>query len=452
MLHARRFKDPVRGFAWPPTREDLELIEVVDAQTLRPVILQGDSSEASEATKPAEAAGATRSAGATGAIRLAGATRPVSQDLLKPVTPVLCNTGGTYAVDPEQTVPLPLSVVARRLARRVRIDPSWLIATGGALAIALSAYLSLWGSPSRAGAGAELEPVAPASQISPSYALPAAPFPGVEMTWSPPAANASSHPPVERPRSNGSPAVSPRLRSTRPAPAPAQQVTALRADAPHGRPVSAVATAATAAAAAAGATGTSRNEKLNEKQRPAQPRLLDTVGTLPVASTAASIPTMPLGPAAEPPSSVRVPVTPVSAPAVASPAPPGAPPEPGQPGQVGQPGKMGQTGQTQQQIVATLHQYERAYEQLDAKAVRAVWPSVDTRALARAFHDLKSQTLVFDRCDVDVARIQAVAACRGRATYETRAGEQASRTEPREWTFTLQKHDDAWRIVSASAR
>jgi len=104
-------------------------------------------------------------------------------------------------------------------------------------------------------------------------------------------------------------------------------------------------------------------------------------------------------------------------------------------------------------VRAALKEYERAYEQLDAKAVRAVWPSVDTRALERAFHDLKSQTLVFDRCDIDVARgSQAVAACSGRATYETRAGQQAARSEPREWTFTLQKSDEAWRIVSASAR
>jgi len=212
--------------------------------------------------------------------------------------------------------------------------------------------------------------------------------------------------------------------------------------------------------------------------------LLDTVRTRPVASVAASIPTKAAAPAAEAASSVRVPVTPVSAPEVAPPAPRGVPSEPRQPGQPGhseqsrqpeQPAQIGQaqigqppigqaqvgltqTGQTgqpqqpKQQIVATLHQYERAYEQLDAKAVRAVWPSVDARALERAFHDLKSQTLVFDRCDVDVARVQAKAACRGRATYETRAGQLSSRTEPREWTFTLQKHDDAWRIVSASAR
>lgn len=108
--------------------------------------------------------------------------------------------------------------------------------------------------------------------------------------------------------------------------------------------------------------------------------------------------------------------------------------------------------QMQQQIYAALHEYERGYERLDADAVRAVWPSVDARALARAFHDLKSQTLVFDRCDIDVARVQAVAACRGRATYQTRVGEQAARTESREWTFKLRKSDEAWQIVSASAR
>ena len=33
---------------------------------------------------------------------------------------------------------------------------------------------------------------------------------------------------------------------------------------------------------------------------------------------------------------------------------------------------MGRTGQTQQQIVATLHQYERAYEQLDSLQKKAI--------------------------------------------------------------------------------
>ncbi len=110
-----------------------------------------------------------------------------------------------------------------------------------------------------------------------------------------------------------------------------------------------------------------------------------------------------------------------------------------------------QPTESNQQIFAAIHQYERAYDRLDANAVRAVWPSVDARALERAFRDLKSQTLEFDRCDIDVASVRAKAACRGRATYETRAGEQAARTEPREWTFTLQKNHEAWHIVTATA-
>jgi hypothetical protein len=107
----------------------------------------------------------------------------------------------------------------------------------------------------------------------------------------------------------------------------------------------------------------------------------------------------------------------------------------------------------QQQVRATLKQYEQAYERLDADAVRAVWPSVDTRALARAFHDLKSQALVFDSCDVSLATARAASvACRGRATYETRAGEQSARTEHLEWTFQLQKMNEEWRIVKAVTR
>jgi len=107
----------------------------------------------------------------------------------------------------------------------------------------------------------------------------------------------------------------------------------------------------------------------------------------------------------------------------------------------------------QQGVRAALKQYEQAYERLDANAVRAVWPSVDARALARAFHDLKSQALVFDRCNVSLDTAHAASAeCRGRATYETRAGEQSARTEHLEWTFQLEKNNEAWRIVKASAR
>ena len=100
-----------------------------------------------------------------------------------------------------------------------------------------------------------------------------------------------------------------------------------------------------------------------------------------------------------------------------------------------------------------LARYGAAYSRLDAGAARAVWPSVDSRALARAFDTLQSQSVVFDRCDVDVQGRVAQATCHGSSTYVPRMGERSPRTESRQWTFKLEKHDDArWQIRSAETR
>ena len=104
-------------------------------------------------------------------------------------------------------------------------------------------------------------------------------------------------------------------------------------------------------------------------------------------------------------------------------------------------------------VRAVLQQYGSAYTRLDARAARVVWPSVDGRALARAFEALESQQVVFERCDVFVQGSEARAACRGSATYVPRVGDRRPRTEPRQWTFRLEKAADAnWRIASADIR
>jgi hypothetical protein len=102
-------------------------------------------------------------------------------------------------------------------------------------------------------------------------------------------------------------------------------------------------------------------------------------------------------------------------------------------------------------IRAALTQWRTAYSSLDAGAARAVWPSVDARALERAFQDLKSQDLRFDRCELTVNGGSAQAACRGRAVYVPRFGNQSPKTAPREWTFELEKRDERWTIASARA-
>lgn len=103
-------------------------------------------------------------------------------------------------------------------------------------------------------------------------------------------------------------------------------------------------------------------------------------------------------------------------------------------------------------IYDVLRQYQRAYERLDVNAARAVWPSLDARALARAFDGLKAQALEFSHCRLAMDTAEATAICGGRASYIPRVGRQAERTEPREWTFRLRKVDHEWQIAKAEVR
>jgi hypothetical protein len=102
-------------------------------------------------------------------------------------------------------------------------------------------------------------------------------------------------------------------------------------------------------------------------------------------------------------------------------------------------------------IRAALTRWRTAYSELDAPAAREIWPSVDATALARAFQALKSQDLRFDRCDLTVTGGTAQAACRGRAVYVPRVGNQSPKATPREWRFELKKLDERWTIASARA-
>ena len=106
----------------------------------------------------------------------------------------------------------------------------------------------------------------------------------------------------------------------------------------------------------------------------------------------------------------------------------------------------------QSEIQRALGQYRSAYQLLDAEAARAVWPSVNVRALSRAFDSLASQRLQFDDCQFEIAGEAATAQCRGTATYTPKVGNRVARLEPRQWTFQLRKMGEGWKIQSAQAR
>ena len=103
-------------------------------------------------------------------------------------------------------------------------------------------------------------------------------------------------------------------------------------------------------------------------------------------------------------------------------------------------------------IQQVLGEYQSAYQRLDADAARAIWPSVDARALARAFDSLESQELAFDSCQVDVAADLATAQCRGSATFTPKIGRRGAKTESREWMFQLRKATDGWKIQTAQTK
>jgi hypothetical protein len=105
----------------------------------------------------------------------------------------------------------------------------------------------------------------------------------------------------------------------------------------------------------------------------------------------------------------------------------------------------------EQLVRQALQRYRSAYEGLDAPSARAVYPAVNEAALARAFDGLASQTLTFDSCDVQMRGDAASAICHGTARYVPKVGSREPRTEPRRWSFTLQRNGADWKIESARA-
>jgi hypothetical protein len=104
------------------------------------------------------------------------------------------------------------------------------------------------------------------------------------------------------------------------------------------------------------------------------------------------------------------------------------------------------------EIEATLRRYATAYEQLDVNGAQAVWPSVDTAALERAFGTLESQRVQFNQCEVTVNRPTALAVCRGTVTYVPRVGAREPTRQSVQWTFRLRHTGAAWVIEATQVK
>ena len=92
------------------------------------------------------------------------------------------------------------------------------------------------------------------------------------------------------------------------------------------------------------------------------------------------------------------------------------------------------------------------YDQLDARAVASIWPSVDTHELARIFSSLQQQNLTFDSCVFALAESTATAQCDGWLRYVPRVGNRTPHSEHHLWTIQLARAGSAWSIRQVSAR
>jgi hypothetical protein len=105
----------------------------------------------------------------------------------------------------------------------------------------------------------------------------------------------------------------------------------------------------------------------------------------------------------------------------------------------------------EQAVRETLDHYADAFAGMDVQATAAVWPSVDRRALTRAFATLKSQGLTFNSCNINVNDVSATAHCRGTVKFVRKIGNPTPLTAPQEWRFVMRKLGATWTIDEVTA-
>ena len=99
-----------------------------------------------------------------------------------------------------------------------------------------------------------------------------------------------------------------------------------------------------------------------------------------------------------------------------------------------------------------LGRYEQAYDRRDATSAAAIWPSVDSRALARAFARLRYQDLDFGDCTFAVSDRTATAHCAGELRYTRLIGDTAPKSEQHVWTIEFLRKGEMWQIAGIKAQ
>ena len=96
-------------------------------------------------------------------------------------------------------------------------------------------------------------------------------------------------------------------------------------------------------------------------------------------------------------------------------------------------------------IRALLNAYSQAYADLDADAVRRLYPTVNYDLVRRGFGGMKSQRLQIQNARIVVTGSTATVSCQIVTTAAPKAGPQ--RTDSRATVLRLEKRDGGWVIV-----
>jgi hypothetical protein len=99
-----------------------------------------------------------------------------------------------------------------------------------------------------------------------------------------------------------------------------------------------------------------------------------------------------------------------------------------------------------------LASYAQAYNRLDVDGAIAIWPSADSRALAKAFARLQQQDLKFENCMFAVSENDGTAQCAGVLQYVRRIGKPTPQIERHVWTIEFARAGEEWRIVRVTAQ
>jgi hypothetical protein len=97
-----------------------------------------------------------------------------------------------------------------------------------------------------------------------------------------------------------------------------------------------------------------------------------------------------------------------------------------------------------------IRSYEQAYERVDAAAIAKLWPTVDQRALSRAFDTVTSQGIGLESCAIALNGEQATAQCRGRHKFVGKANNSVTIASEQQWLFKMRRAGGEWRIEDVS--